>query len=433
MHKTEITTVLPGVQFAYIPAEEYKNASFAVGFRYGSKRGCSSSDLILCHLLCRSSADYPDERSFSRRLEELFATDLSVQSIRQGDCRASLFQATFLDEPFASGVPAFTREVLSFLSCALLRPAYDKVGAFRLDAIEREKSALLDRIRSIKNSKSAYAYARLSELSADPVRYDVPDYGTEEEVAAVTPALLRARYREMLFRSEVCFVYAGSLSSETVLSLIRELFGKILTPRKPLSGRICMSRRAPHAPILRVREETDGEQAMLGLSFRIPTGFGEPGSEYVPTLSAVLSDAPMSLLFSEVREKGGYCYSIRAQVRLANRELLILCGIAPGTERRVERAVSRVLSDLRAGKVDSALLSAAKSYVRMTVSTVFDSIDATVHFVLFRRLFHRKTDPEELISDAEHVTVKTLSDYLKKVRSDVVYLLTPTMGGDRNG
>ena len=38
MHKTETVTVLPGVRFAYVGTEDYKNASFAVGFKYKTKR-----------------------------------------------------------------------------------------------------------------------------------------------------------------------------------------------------------------------------------------------------------------------------------------------------------------------------------------------------------------------------------------------------------
>lgn len=429
MHKTETVTILPGVRFAYVRAEEYKNASFAVGFKYKCKQGASSADLILSHLLFRTSEDYPTNRAFSRRLEELYATDLSVQSLRFGDYRASLFQATYLDEPFACEIPDFTRAVLSFVAGAILRPARDENGLFPSEETELEKRALLDRIRGVKNSKSAYAHMRLSELTSDPRRYDVPDYGTEEEAANVTDASLRARYRAMLFRSEICFVYAGASPKETILSLIWDLFGKILVPRPPLSGKANMPRRAPHSPILRVREESDGEQAMLGLAFRMPTGFGEAGSRCVPMLSAVLSDAPMSLLFSEVREKGGFCYSIRALVRPAARSLFIFCGIAPGTERRVERAVSQVLSAVRAGKIPPSLLSAALSYVRMTLATVFENVEDIVGFVLFRLLFNRRIDPDELTSDAERVTAQTLSDYMRRVRPDVVYLLTPKGDG----
>ena len=432
MHKTETVTIVPGVRFAYVGTEEYKNAAFAVGFKYKAKRGASSADLILSHLLFRTSEDYPTNRLFSRQLEELYSTELSVQSVRYGDCRAATFQANFLDEPYAKEIPEFTRTVLSFVAGALLRPSSDSGGLFPIEETEREKSALLDRIRAVKNSKTAYAHKRLSELTADPRRYDVPDYGTEEEAECVTPATLRLRYRAMLYRSEVCFVYAGACPKETVLAMIRELFAPLFVPRAPLSGKACMPKRAPHSPILRVTEETDGEQAILGLSYRMPSGFGEPGSECIPMLTAVISDAPMSLLFSEVREKGGFCYSIRALVKPSGRNLFIICGIEPGTEGAVSHAVSRVLSSVRSGKVDPALLSAALTYVKMTVSTIFENVEDTVGFILFRILFGRKTDPGELFADAEKVTGKTLAEYMKKVRPDVVYLLTPK-GGIPNG
>ena len=89
----------------------------------------------------------------------------------------------------------------------------------------------------------------LSDLTADPRRYDVPEYGTEEEAETVTQEQLALRYRAMLDRSEICFVYAGSLEKETVLALIRDLFARILTPRAPLSKKACMPRRSPHSPV----------------------------------------------------------------------------------------------------------------------------------------------------------------------------------------
>ena len=425
-------TLCPGVLLDYIPTEDYKNAGFAVGFKYKIKRGCSSSDAMLSRLLFRSSREYPTQTLFSRRLEELYSTDLSLQSSRVGDFRAALFQATFLDEPYVHGVPSFTREILSTVAGAILCPAFDQTGRFPLDVIEQEKETILDQIRAIKNNKGSYATTRLTEITADPDRYDVPDYGTEEEVEEITQDSLARRYCEMLYRSEVRFVYEGSLSPEEIARLIREQFGEILTERRPFSGKYCLPRRAAHSPILRVVEQTDGKQAMLGLSYRLPVGFAEPGAERLTMLSAVLSDAPMALLFSEVREKNGYCYSIRSSVRSTNRNLFVMCGIEPGSEKDVERAVSRVLSTVRTGKIDPALFAAALAYVKMSVASVFENVDATVGYVLFRRLFGRSVDPDEMIARWEKITSDDLAALMKKVRPDAVYLLTPK-GGDQNG
>ena len=432
MRPINTLTLCPGVLLDYIPTEDYKNAAFAVGFKYKIRQGCSAADAILSRLLFRSSRDYPTHTLFSRRLEELYSTSLSLQSSRYGDFRAATFQATFLDEPYVHGISSFTREILSTVAGAILRPAFDRNGRFPLDAIEQEKSTLLDRIRAIKNNKNAYAMTRLSEITADPDRYDVPDYGTEEEVDAIMPASLYKRYREMLYRSEVRFVYEGALPSDDIARMIRELFGEILTERRPLSGKTCLARRAPHVPVLRVREETDGKQAMLGLSYRLPVGFAEIGAEKITMLSAVLSDVPMALLFSEVREKNGFCYSIRTSVRASSRNLIVMCGIEPGSEKEVERAVSRVFTTVRTGKFDPALLEASRAFIKMSVASAFENVDSTVGYVLFRRLFGRTVDPDEIVAKWAKVTSDDLAAFTKKVRPDAVYLLTPK-GGDQNG
>lgn len=432
MHTLETAILSPGVFLDYIPTEDYKNASFALGFKYKVRRGLSSLDTTLSRLLFHASADYPTQAAFSRRLEELYSTDVSVQSIRVGDFRLAQFQATFLDEPYVHAIPDFTREVLACFSGAILRPAFDENGSFSLGVIEQEKAALLDQIRSIKNNKSAYAYMRLAEITADPRAYDVPDYGTEGEIDSITSEALRRRYHEMLFSSEIRFAYAGTLPKETVVGYIRALFAPLLTERRPLSGKPCFPRRAARRPILREIEGTDGEQAILGLCYRLPIGLGDPGIERLSMLSAALSDAPMALLFSEVREKGGYCYSIRSTVRMSNRNLFILCGVAPGSERSVEHAVSRVLTTVRTGRIDPALMKAAITYVRTSVASIWENVDATVNYVLLRRLFGRPVDPDELIGQCEAVTQETLSELMKRVHPDAVYLLTPN-GGERNG
>ena len=432
MIQIKTLTLCPGVLLDYVPTEDYKNAAFAVGFKYKIRRGRSAADAMLSRLLFRSSRDYPTHTLFSRRMEELYSTSLSLQSSRYGDFRAATFQATFLDEPYVHGIPSFTREVLATVAGAILRPALDQNGKFPIDVIEPEKTTLLDQIKAIRNNKNAYAMTRLIEITADPDRYDVPDYGTVEEVEQITAESLWRRYREMLYRSEIRFVYEGSLKPEEIAHLIGELFGEILTERRPLAGKNCLPRRAPHRPVLRVREETDGKQAMLGLSYRLPVGFTEPGAEILTVLSAVLSDAPMALLFSEVREKNGFCYSIRSSLRSSNRNLVIMCGIAPDSELDVERAVSRVLSTVRTGKTDPALVRAALAYIKMSVASVFESVDATVGYVLFRRLFNRTVDFDKLFERWEKITSDDLAAFMKKIRPDAVYLLSPE-GGGQNG
>ena len=75
---------------------------------------------------------------------------------------------------------------------------------------------------------------------------------------------------------------------------------------------------------------------------------------------------------------------------------------------------------------------AALAYLRMTVASVWENVDAAANYVLMRRLFDRPIDPDELIDTCGKVTESTLADLMKRVRPDAVYLLTPN-GGDRCG
>ena len=109
-----------------------------------------------------------------------------------------------------------------------------------------------------------------------------------------------------------------------------------------------------------------------------------------------------------------------------------MCGIEPGSEKEVERAVSRVFTTVRTGKFDPTLLAASLAFVNMSVASAFENVDSTVGYVLFRRLFGRTADPDEIVASWEKITLDDLAAFAKKVRPDAVYLLTPK-GGDQNG
>ena len=426
MAEIQKITICPGVELDYHYTDQFKCSSFAVGFKYRVQTGSSSADTVLSRVICHSSADYPTPIQFNRRLDELYSAELTNSSFRAGDFRFAIFQVTFLNDAFASEIPDFSRAVLSFLSGMILCPNLSGKAAFSETETTLEKHAIHDRILAIKNNKRSYAISRIVELMSDESRYEVPDYGTLAEVEKITPESLFSRYREMLYHSEIRFSYVGSLPVGSVLSFVEELFAPICKPRRPIKGKLAFSKKKAAVPVRKTVEETDGKQAILCLGYREPIGIeDDDDASVLPLLSAVLSDCPMSMLFSEVREKHGYCYSIGALLHPSARTMTIYAGIDAENADAVRRAVKSVLSDLKREKLQDGLFESARSFVRAAILALTDEVEAFAYYVVRRALFGWDTDVERMISKTMALSQSDLARIARKIRPDTVYLLAP--------
>ena len=367
--KMQVIPLENGRFLHYYPTDRFKTEILSVRFVLPVTEGCAAADSLFPALLAKGCRAYPSERELSRRLDELYGTDFAYSIDRAGDRLTVSFTVDYLSGKYVPKGLDLLVEVISLLGSIIGEPLADPAEGFSAELTRLEVAAQLDRFRSIKNHKSRYAGHRTRELLRDKSRYDVPIYGTEQELSEITPTLLYERYLHMLGASEVHFYYVGR---ETPLRL-SSLLGRLPFASRPCAASPLIPIRPRAARIRRVTETTDGTQSVLVLGYRNSISISEPDSDLFPLFIEVLSESPISKLFMSVREKKGLCYSVHAVSALASGIMLISAGIDREKKDEAERAIRAELRRCRQAMISESELACAKESLINAYYTLMDS------------------------------------------------------------
>ena len=383
---------------------------------------------LLRSVLRRGTEKYPSLTSIHRRLDDLYGTGISVRPFYFGDRLAVCFSAELLDETYLPEPVDLLAGVGELLGEILFHPLLDGNGLLCEAFVEREKELQKEKIRARKNKPRSYAYSRLLHFLHEGEPVGIPFYGTEEEVAAVTPRELTDfwhRFRESF--CPVCFS-VGSLPEERIRSVLEENL-----PRTGASLPSLYLREPPLiAKAVRREEETmEISQGHLLFGYRSGTYAGKPGATATAVMTELLGGSSCSRLFRNVREAYGLCYSIGAYYYSERGTLTVHCSLHPDDRAFAEEKILAEIEAIRTGNFTDEELDTAKKSLCSACSQMQDSSSSLEEFYRDRLL--RGMDDTIAAQQARLASV-TREDVIAAARAlslDTVYFLRGTLrGGD---
>ncbi len=407
-----------GVYLHYAKNDRFKSNAFSVNYFFPQTRGLAAADCILPRLLRRGCLSYPSERALAARLDDLFGTELTSYSERIAEMRLTGFTVSFLSERYLpQGEAGLTERVLSLLFSVTDAPLLAGEG-FLPEKVKRECEAHLDALRSVKNRKERYAAHLARELMREARCYDPPAGGTEEETLRITPVSLFARYREMLDRSEIHYVYVGDMEEEALIALLPKRKECTPSPRRALTR----SRREAKR-VKRRSCRTDGTQSILVLGCRTGVFAGEEAVPAATLLLEILSESPMAKLFVHVREERHLCYSVRAAMDLSAGTMQIMAGIEREKRAEAERAILAELAECAAGGITEQELACAKESLRSAYLSIHDDPGAMESYLSHQAIRGADPSPEARVAKIDALTVRDIAEVAAGMTLDTVFFL----------
>ncbi len=296
----------------------------------------------------------------------------------------------------------------------------DMLQNSKLDSaeIEKEKGVIIEEINLYEDTPMRNIgdiYERL--LYGDtPLGWDT--VGEKDIIRSIKREDF-TKYLESLYSpSNMTVVLAGGVSEGQSVELAEKYFSKMkkFKPEKALA--IKENQKKPAVSV----KNKKTEQAHLALGVRtVPLDSDERYG--LSVLSSVLGGGMSSRLFSEVREKRGLAYYVKAssdQYTDAG-SLVITAGVDP---KRIEEAVEVILaelSDLRDGRKKIAVeeLKKAKEYLKgHLVLELEDSRSVSIFYASQNILEKEIKNPDEVLSKIDGVTesevIKVAKKYLVK-------------------
>ncbi len=408
----------PGVNLRAVQTDKFKTACFSVNFLRPHTKTDAAADALLPSVLLRATEKYPDIRSISTHLDELYGATFGTLVRRKGEVKLLGFYADFVEDAFLPERESVFLPMTDFLREVLFRPLTEN-GVFCAACVEGEKQNLINAIEASLNDKRSYAALRLQQLMCEGEAYGVPRLGTAEAVRTITPESLWEHYQTVLKTSRIEVFYAGRRSAEEAAALLAPVFAhREAEPFIPFSTQVLRSARQLHE----WEETMDVTQGKLVMGLR--TGITVSDEDYpaLLLLNAVFGAGMTSKLFVNVREKLSLCYYAGSSIEKFKGMMFISSGIAFENYETAKQAILHELEDCKGGIISDEELESARRQVLSALRAAMDSPAQMDEFYCGMALCEYDDYPA-LMQKIERLTGDDLSRAAKKLTLDTIFFL----------
>lgn len=199
----ERTVLGPRLCFYQTQADKFKTCSLRVYLHTPLHRDTVTATALVPYLLGRGCRGYPSLAAINRHLEGLYGASVGAGVAKSGEVQSLFLGLDVVQDrylPHGAGVLAAAVDLLGRMC---LEPALDPGGAFPAAIVEQEKENLDRRIRGLVNDKVRYAALRCVQEMCRDEPYALPAIGRREDLPALGPAELTARWRDLIANAPV--------------------------------------------------------------------------------------------------------------------------------------------------------------------------------------------------------------------------------------
>ena len=413
-----IIELAPGVTLRALQTDKFKTACFSVNFLRPHCRQTAAADVLLPSVLLRATERYPDIRSISMHLDELYGTGFGTMARRKGEVKLTGFYSDFIDDCFLPDGEAVFPAVTDFLREVLYHPLTEN-GCFCAKNVEGEKQNLINAIEANLNDKRAYATVRMLETMCADEPYGTPRLGYAEDVRAITPESLWEHYKTVLRTSKIEIFYAGRHTPEEAAAQFAKVFS---AERGTEFTDVGTQIRRAAGEVKEVSEPLDVTQGKLVIGLRTGVTVSDPDYPALLLLNAVFGGSITSKLFRNVREKRSLCYYASSALEKYKGLMLVSSGVAFENYETAKQAILQELDACRNGEITEEEIEQARRYLTFALRTTMDSPARLDEFYIGGAV-ERGDDIPELIEKLNALTADDLQRAAQKLSVDTIYFL----------
>ncbi len=411
-----------GLTLSAVQTDKFKTETLSVSLVTPIDQKLSPMSLLVLSLIKRGCEKFPSQGEINLRLDELYATSISVRSNRMGDYNVLGLTAEMLCGMYTDGKTDILGGTLDVLTQLLFHPLIDAEGHFLPAYIESEKKNQCDLIEAQINNPRAYASRRCREIMFEGESYGIGLIGTVEQVSALSSQELALCYQSLIGDFHYEFFYIGPRSVDEVAEKITDFFMPEI-PHHASAKIMPPSARATVSSVRRVTEEMPLAQGKLVLGFR--TGINLFSTDFYAMLVAneIYGWSPVSKLFMNVRERLGLCYYCSSTFDIFNGAVFVSCGISPCNKEKAEAEILCQLDKMVNGEIEEGELIAAKHSLCNTYRSLCDSPALLESYYFCRNAFGITCSVEDCMQNIRAVKMEDVIAAAAKISLDTVYFL----------
>lgn len=408
-----------GIYLNIIETDRFKTDYLSVSFVSPLARETASEKSLLTGVLRRGCRKYPEHTGICRRLEELYASEISYHSFKYKNTHVLSFSADILKSRYVMDDTDVFGGTVSLLRDILFDPFLED-GVFSKAYVESEKRNQIDQIASVINNKGRYATKRCIEQMCRGEFASIESGGTIENTKKITPARLYEVYCDIVENSRIEIFFIGDASEDKLLEVLCPML-EGLEKRSPVFEAYETKLSASH--VQTVEESASATQGRLVLGFRAGISRDLKEGATLALFNELYGASATSKLFMNVRERLHLCYSCRSFIDIGYGLMFVTAGIDNKNFEIAKKEILDQLASVAAGDVTDDEYESAIRSVENASRAIYDNPSAVEAWFLGRVLDGIRLTPEERFAQICSVTPDEVQKIAGGITLDTVYFL----------
>ncbi|MBZ1504682.1 insulinase family protein [Latilactobacillus curvatus] len=374
---------------------------------------------LLASVLGASSQAYRDQVAIANELQAMYGAGFNMNAYRQGNLAIFSISMGIVSPQYLRDTIDLQEQAIAFIGQLLLHP--DVVdGQFNPGIFNREKENLVRYIESVADDKQSYAAVELRKLYFKDATQQIPNYGDAADLATITPDELYAYYQSMIANDRVQMTFVGNIDeAKTVADLVQLPFA----PRNVELPTI-FYQQSLYPQVQTKTEVQTVQQGKLNMAYQMPAYFYQ--ADYYATMvtNALFGGTPLSLLFTNVREKASLAYYASSAIDAFRGVITVQTGIESRQKDRVLEIIEAQRQRIIAGDFEQAVFEQTKLAL---INQFKSSLDSAAYLgqQQFNRLFVPETeiDAERFTQAILAVSKQAVQEQAAKMQLQAIYFL----------
>ncbi|MYV04496.1 MULTISPECIES: EF-P 5-aminopentanol modification-associated protein YfmF [Furfurilactobacillus] len=412
-----------GVHLTVLPTTQFKTVSVLVSFCSPVQLATLTTRSLLADLLETSSAMYPTQTALAAVLSNMYGANFNTNVTKMGNLAQFQFALTLANGRYLEGQPNLLADGFHFLNEVMLNPlvsTQNGITGFDQQTFDRQKENLAIALRAVSDDKMLYARLQAQHLHFGDTAAAYPSAGRLADVESLTAQSVYNEYRRILTEDEVFIYVMGDVDADEVATLLDSFD---LTDRPSMSRQITIPQEAPSGVTSKV-EHQPITQAKLDLIYHLPVHYGDNQYFAAQVFNGLFGGTPLSLLFTNVREKKSLAYYANSGVNFFNQTLLVQAGIDGEQAVTVQQIIGEQLADLAAGKFSVDRMSQVKETLINQREAAQDAPRLVVGSELLGDLTARPMTVSDWIDGINAVTAQDVAVIAQQTSLATSYLLS---------
>ncbi len=381
-------------------------------------------EAILPFILKRGSGKYPTLAKISRKLEFLYGTKLSLDTLKLDERQIFVTAVDMVNDRLVPGGEGLLKDGIGVLNDVLTNPRSDN-GSFPEDLFASEKRNLERLIRSQINDKGVYANIRLVEEMFKGEPFGKFQWGDAEKVALLDSARTWSFFKKFIAGAPSVLYVVGDVERDKARELATTVFDGVkrsVVHSTPTEG----TKTGGNGEV--IEEEQPLEQSKLVMGFNVERDCDEELYYALFFYNSILGGGSFSKLFKNVREKESLAYYAHSVYDKVKGFLRVGAGIHRDNFDRILEIVAEQMDDIVKGRVTDEEFSNARKALFSGLQGVQDSPSQLIDYHLVASLTGRETGLDKIMNKLKKVKPEHVVAAARLVSPGKTFFLKGTAG-----